>query len=344
MAKTNWITDKDTRAIVARAEAAGWSVRSGKSNHLKFFDPDGRFVTTSSSTPSDWRTQRNLRARLRREGLDLEHPRRRRRAARDEAQSEERYAVSEQQVEKEQVEQVEEPRRPGPWPIGEGPVAKVRAFLREHPGESFRASAVMEATGLELQQTRSALLETVRAPGFVRLERGLYAYDPDHDSGPVGPVARVRAFLRDHPGESFQGPAVAEALGLELQQTRSALAETVRAPGFVRIERGLYTFDPDRASQPLKPTSNGTSHKLRPRTTSERREDAQRFAEMEAERTAAAPFVTDRLATIEAQARANGHAELPKLLEVVTTDREGRLVLRDEDGDIWLAVPMRAQL
>jgi hypothetical protein len=41
------------------------------SRHVKIYNPDGAFVYTTSSTPSDWRAGRNLVAHLRRLGAKL---------------------------------------------------------------------------------------------------------------------------------------------------------------------------------------------------------------------------------------------------------------------------------
>ena len=50
------------------AREQGWTVTKTNKNHWKFVSPHGDIVVTSS-TPSDWRTERNFLARLRRAGF-----------------------------------------------------------------------------------------------------------------------------------------------------------------------------------------------------------------------------------------------------------------------------------
>jgi hypothetical protein len=65
---------REIQPLVAVAEAAGWTVtRSGRtSHHWKFRDPGGALRAVTGSTPrSTRRTLANLRADLRRAGLDV---------------------------------------------------------------------------------------------------------------------------------------------------------------------------------------------------------------------------------------------------------------------------------
>lgn len=71
MAKRPKAKDKQTEAILARAEAQGFRVDTGRgrtSNHFKVWGPDGAFVTTFASTPSDHRGVKNSLAYLKRAG------------------------------------------------------------------------------------------------------------------------------------------------------------------------------------------------------------------------------------------------------------------------------------
>lgn len=65
------IRDREIAALAARALAAGWEIRRTASNHFAWRAPEGRALIVSAGTPSDWRSARNLRARLRRAGLDV---------------------------------------------------------------------------------------------------------------------------------------------------------------------------------------------------------------------------------------------------------------------------------
>jgi len=61
--------DKDLKAWIRAAEAAGWRVEHWK-KHYKFYPADrSKQMVTVSATPSDWRARLNERALLRKSGL-----------------------------------------------------------------------------------------------------------------------------------------------------------------------------------------------------------------------------------------------------------------------------------
>ncbi len=59
------------RSLARAAHRAGWSITLTGTGHLRWESPDGTVVITPS-TPSDHRSSRNSRARLRRAGLKEE--------------------------------------------------------------------------------------------------------------------------------------------------------------------------------------------------------------------------------------------------------------------------------
>ncbi|AWN04272.1 HicA-like toxin [Gordonia phage Sour] len=61
---------KDVAKLVAEVEAAGAEVRRAKGQHLKVY-LDGHLIGTIPSTPSDWRSLKNARSQLRRNGLGI---------------------------------------------------------------------------------------------------------------------------------------------------------------------------------------------------------------------------------------------------------------------------------
>ncbi len=61
----------DLLQLVELADQAGWRVVQTRRNHFAFYSPDGRTIVTIAGTPSDRRTRRNDKARLRRAGLEL---------------------------------------------------------------------------------------------------------------------------------------------------------------------------------------------------------------------------------------------------------------------------------
>jgi hypothetical protein len=58
------------RKLAAAALRAGWRIERTQGGHFKWSPPIGRIIYTSS-TPSDHRAMRNVRADLKREGLQV---------------------------------------------------------------------------------------------------------------------------------------------------------------------------------------------------------------------------------------------------------------------------------
>ena len=63
-------TSPEIRALIRKAQDAGWLVEMTKSHHIRFRAPHGTIVITPGTT-GDVRAFKNARARLRRAGLDV---------------------------------------------------------------------------------------------------------------------------------------------------------------------------------------------------------------------------------------------------------------------------------
>lgn len=63
---------KDLKQLRIVAEQQGWRVERTNGDHLKWLAPDGGMAIYSPSTPSNARGILNLKAQLRRAGLELE--------------------------------------------------------------------------------------------------------------------------------------------------------------------------------------------------------------------------------------------------------------------------------
>lgn len=67
----------DLKTIVKIAKAQGWTVTHNRKGHPTFWAPgadlNGRPTVTGAGSPSDYRSNLNLAAQLRRAGLDLPH-------------------------------------------------------------------------------------------------------------------------------------------------------------------------------------------------------------------------------------------------------------------------------
>jgi len=72
---------KDLAALERQLRPQGWAVERTRNGHLRFVGPND-VVVTSSSTPSDTRSMRNLKARLKRSGATFSAPTPRRRPRR----------------------------------------------------------------------------------------------------------------------------------------------------------------------------------------------------------------------------------------------------------------------
>lgn len=71
---------KDLRVVVRQCRKAGFEVVQTRGNHLAFYAPDGEIIV-GAFTPSDYRSMKNLMARLHRHGLPRQKSQRRRAAA-----------------------------------------------------------------------------------------------------------------------------------------------------------------------------------------------------------------------------------------------------------------------
>jgi predicted RNA binding protein YcfA (HicA-like mRNA interferase family) len=75
----------DREDIEKAAKEQGWLVGRNKKGHPEFTSPDGSIVIVGSGTPSDWRSNHNLLADLKRAGLKWPWTARDRRRERKEA-------------------------------------------------------------------------------------------------------------------------------------------------------------------------------------------------------------------------------------------------------------------
>jgi len=66
--------DKDTKQLLAAAQAQGFIVRMTSKGHAFVSTPDGRPVATFAGTPSDWRSTANSLHALQRAGFQWPQP------------------------------------------------------------------------------------------------------------------------------------------------------------------------------------------------------------------------------------------------------------------------------
>lgn len=62
---------RDLRNLAKLAQSQGWTLKPTSKGHLRFQAPGGMGMVLASSTPSDYRSSKNLLSRLRRFGLSI---------------------------------------------------------------------------------------------------------------------------------------------------------------------------------------------------------------------------------------------------------------------------------
>jgi predicted RNA binding protein YcfA (HicA-like mRNA interferase family) len=70
-AKCPKVSARAVEIVIEKAWGQGWWCKKGKKGHVKLYSPDGRYIVTLPSSPSDHRGIRNARQLLKRYGLDL---------------------------------------------------------------------------------------------------------------------------------------------------------------------------------------------------------------------------------------------------------------------------------
>lgn len=61
---------KDQRQLARLAESLGWVIRRTGGGHFQWLSPDGTTIIVTHGTASDWRALRNMKAQLRRAGVE----------------------------------------------------------------------------------------------------------------------------------------------------------------------------------------------------------------------------------------------------------------------------------
>jgi predicted RNA binding protein YcfA (HicA-like mRNA interferase family) len=70
-AKRPKVSARAIEIVIEKAWDQGWWCKKGKKSHVKLYSPDGRYIVTLPSSPSDHRGIRNARQLLKKYGLDL---------------------------------------------------------------------------------------------------------------------------------------------------------------------------------------------------------------------------------------------------------------------------------
>ena len=183
---------------------------------------------------------------------------------------------------------------------GVGISARVLGAMQERPNQQVRVRELREQLGLEAPQLSNALQYLARTvPGLVNLTKGIWVYTPDGDTlQPTQPAA---------PGEGAAGTAAAGTGG----------GKAVH-PG------------PDGCPG-LNGHSGGPAH-LNGHTPS--RSGPSALLDGADERLVAVPAEPPAPVKVIPSALPD---DVPGMFEAVTVHRSGALVLRDENGELWLA-------
>lgn len=70
MSNTQGVRDDKLRELITLAEGADWRTERSCGAHVRFFTPEGRYVTSCTTTKTSGRSYYEVRAKLRRAGLE----------------------------------------------------------------------------------------------------------------------------------------------------------------------------------------------------------------------------------------------------------------------------------
>lgn len=229
----------DYDKMLKLAEEKGWTVKKTGGGHLEVRSPDGKSTVHASSSPGDHRAALNLRADLRRAGLNIPaqpDPKQEARQQREEG----RDALGDSQ------EAQEVPH------AGKGELVRtLRAIFSEQPEHVFTLEELWTRTHVRAPHAKRTSMEqtiyTMRARGEIkRLDQGQYMHVA---SAPPAPVREA----------SFQagGIAAGAALGDErADEDARILDEALAAIGkmqdrIVERVRAVVEEEVQRALEPL---------------------------------------------------------------------------------------------
>lgn len=134
---------------------------------------------------------------------------------------------------------------------------------------------------------------------------------------------QVMEFLQSHPGESFSPKQIGDALGLVPGRVSASLQYLNRQyDEIVKTGRGLWCWSPGipEEGQQRRQVSKTPVELLAPLAEA-----------LEGRKGGTAGMV-------------DAATKAPTLFEAVTTHRSGATVLRDSNGDLWLAQPIRIEV
>ena len=69
MSNTQGVRDDKLRELITIAEGNGWRTERSGGAHVRFFTPEGRYVTSCTTTKTCGKTYYEVRSKLRRAGL-----------------------------------------------------------------------------------------------------------------------------------------------------------------------------------------------------------------------------------------------------------------------------------
>lgn len=334
---------KQVRQEVRQLRRQGFDVQHTGSGHLRITSPTGETLV-HASTPSDWRAERNNKARLKKLGFDPTRPNDRERKA----------------------------------DMGNAKIsATVLAALQQLQG-SVTHNEVAFMTGLDEKQIMGALNYLVnKHPEVRRVERGRFAYVPATQKEnpppanvlpnggklPKGEVQqRVYDAMKKKPGKLFTPTELAKLTQLTKSQVANALTHlrgegAEHFPGITRPDFGQYIYrEPGEGEAKPVVRSNGKGRALTVRSNGNGNGNGKVAEPMpaadELEPVIASAVAVDEPVVVEVPTATRPIVvrpmetpeKAPTLFEAITLDKSNNLVLKDENGDLWLAVPLKPQL
>lgn len=315
-------------------------------NHLMFIAPDGinRFPISGSKV-----TQRELRMAARLVGVSrrvfLQGPPKSRPIRRVEVEDDliakaqahldEQVALAEQRAKENQMAKViDQPKRP----YTKGTSERVYQYVKEHPRQELTPSAICEALGVPRTSgtVNVALMNMAsRDPLMKKLDRGRYIYGQEEtptrktEQSPRNGNLRneILALLEENEGRPMSIDLVVQKLGTVRSSTANALLSLSRIGAIDQLGRGIYQFK--------MPHREPSSVSDETRVVSTHPDD---------EPIDLVPTEQAPLPAVPWPAVTTEHIETATMWEEMKDLGDGRFLLRDENGELWVAKMQRLEL
>lgn len=258
--------------------------------------------------------------------------------SRAQAHLDEQVALAEQRAKENRVAKVIEEKRPYTKGVGE----KVEQYVRDHPLTELRIRDVEEAVGSTGKGTVAlALRRMAEQDGLLRsTARGTYMYGEDRRKAQVPTRSRRRStdpkkngnlrndilsLLEENEGRPMSVDLVVQKLGTIRSSTANALLQLSRIGAIEQMGRGIYRFQ--------MPHMDGVLSRDETPEVSTHPDDEP--IEL---------YPTEQEYISQVQGVPNPIIHSATMWEEMKDLGDGRFLLRDENGELWVAKMQRLEL